>query len=123
MTVARPAEDLAQAFGEGQPQPFTVDLFTDMRLKTRDTTVPTTANVRAVFKVPSSATTFGYACALSSASLARWGWRIGGASPGPPASMMCRYTSARRSSVGSRRRRWRTCKSENPVTLCPFRRL
>jgi len=79
MTVARPAEDVWQAFGEGQPAAFTVDLFTDVRLKTLDTGVPSTANVRAVFQVPSSATTFGYACSLSSASLARWGWRVGGA--------------------------------------------
>jgi hypothetical protein len=80
MTVARPAEDVHQAFGEGQPQRFTVDLFTDVRQKTRDTGVPSTANVRAVYQVPNSATTFGYSCSLSSASLARWGWRIGGAS-------------------------------------------
>jgi len=80
MTIARPAEDVWQAFGEGQPQNFTVDLFTDVRMKTLDTGVADTANVRAVFQVPSSATTFGYTCALASASLARWGWRIGGAS-------------------------------------------
>jgi len=81
MTVARPAEDIAVPFGEGQPQNFTVDLKTDARLKTVDSSTSTT-NVRAVYKVPSAATTFGYTCSLQSLSLGRWSWRIGGASTG-----------------------------------------
>jgi hypothetical protein len=81
MTVARPAEDVWQPFGEGQPQNFTVDLKSDVRTKTVDTS-SSTANVRAVFSHTNSATTFGYACSLQSATLGRWSWRIGGASTG-----------------------------------------